>query len=324
MNWRLKALLLNMVSSLPSSVSYGAYYRIQRHSGALKKGTLNPLVTLKMAVEMCDKIVEHGRTPVGRVFLEVGTGWRINLPVAFWLCGAGKVMTVDVNPYLAEELVKEDIGFLRNNRDQVRALFGDRLDEVRFGELDRLTSGNWRLNDLLDLCAIEYLARGDAAHLDLPSGSVDFQVSCSVFEHIPPEALESIMEECHRVVKDGGLFINVVDFSDHFSHSDKSISSIHFLRFSDEEWRKIAGNRYAYANRLRIDDLLSLIAKAGHRQSGLRCINDASLPDLVRSGRLSLDHKFKDKSDDSLSTICAWVVSEKDRESATHVNPTVL
>jgi hypothetical protein len=300
-------------------VSYGAYYRILRHSGTLKKGTLNPLAPLKMAVEMWDMIVEHGRTPVGRVFLEVGTGRRINLPVAFWLCGAGRVMTVDVNPYLAEELVKEDIGFLRNNRDQVRALFGDRLDEARFGDLDRLTSGKWRLNELLDLCAIEYLARGDAAHLDLPSGSVDFQVSISVFEHIPPEVLVSIMEEGYRVVRDDGLFINVVDFSDHFSHSDKSISSIHFLRFSEEEWRKIAGNRYAYANRLRIDDLLSLMAKAGHRQLGLRCINDASLLDLVRSGRLALDPKFKDKSDDSLSATCAWVVSEKDRERAPRI-----
>ena len=53
------------------------------------------------------------------------------------------------------------------------------------------------------------------------------------------------------------LFINI-DYSDHFSHSDKSISSVHFLQFSDGKCNKIAGNRYMYMNRLRHDDFVSL------------------------------------------------------------------
>ena len=50
----------------------------------------------------------------------------------------------------------------------------------------------------------------------------------------------------------------MVDYSDHFSHSDQTISSINFLRYSDDEWQRYAGNRYMYMNRLRHDDVLAL------------------------------------------------------------------
>jgi predicted fused transcriptional regulator/phosphomethylpyrimidine kinase len=51
--------------------------------------------------------------------------------------------------------------------------------------------------------------------------------------------------------------------SDHFQHQDKSISSINFLRYSDEEWEKIAGNQFAYCNRMRASDYLALFREAG-------------------------------------------------------------
>jgi SAM-dependent methyltransferase len=167
----------------------------------------------------------------------------------------------------------------------------------------------------MELCSIKYLLQPDASRLDLPSGSVDYQVSRSVFEHVPPDDLVRLLRECNRVVRDDGLFINVVDFTDHFSHSDRSISNINFLRFSDKEWRRIAGNRYAYANRLRLDDLLALLEKAGHRQVDLHCVTDDSLGDLLSSGEPALDRRFMNKTREVLATVCASVVSEKDNKS---------
>lgn len=311
MNWKLKALITDLVSRLPSAISTEAYYQIQRHSGGLKKGTLNPTVKFEMAARMCGLIREHGRSHVARFFLEIGTGRRINLPVALWLCGAEKVLTLDITRLLTEELVKEDMQYIKNNQAEIRSSLSSFMDEHRFIELQRLLSASWRLKDLLKLCNIEYLAPGDATNLKLPSRSVDFQVSVSAFEHIPPDTLEKIINECNRVLKDDGLFINIVDFRDHFYYSDKTISPINFLQFSDEQWKRIAGNKFAYTNRFRIDDVLSLIKTSGQRILAMHCTNDDSVLDLIKNGKLSLHPKFKNKSAEELSTMDSWLISEK-------------
>jgi len=320
MNWRFKALLFKIIARMPPAMSYRAHYLIQRYSGTLRKDVLDPMSLMKTAIEICDRINGLGRTPVGGVFMEIGTGRRLNLPVAFWLCGAAQTITVDISPYLLEELVKEDLEFLRNNPDRARALFGNRLDETRFDRMLRLADTNCCLGDLMDLCSTKYLLQTDSAHIELPSGSVDFQVSRSVFEHVPPDDLASLISECSRIVRDDGLLINVVDFTDHFSHSDKSISLINFLRFSDRQWLRIAGNRYAYANRLRIDDILDLLKREGNREVDLRCETEDSLLDLLGSGELELDPRFINKSHEALSTVCACIVSEKDHEDAEHAS----
>src|SRR3990170_3571870 len=106
MNWRLKARVQNAIALLPSSLSYSAYYWLQRHLGALRR--VNPSSRLSAGMEVCKRIQNAGRSPVGSTFLEGGTGWRVNTPLAFWLAGAEKVITADLNPYLKEELVRED------------------------------------------------------------------------------------------------------------------------------------------------------------------------------------------------------------------------
>jgi predicted RNA methylase len=51
----------------------------------------------------------------GRTVLEVGTGHMVDLPIGMWLCGAERVITVDLNPYLSRELVSEARTFVRRN-----------------------------------------------------------------------------------------------------------------------------------------------------------------------------------------------------------------
>ncbi len=51
--------------------------------------------------------------------------------------------------------------------------------------------------------------------------------------------------------------------SDYFQLQDNSITSINFLRYSENEWDKIAGNQLANCNRLRASDYLNVFRKAG-------------------------------------------------------------
>jgi hypothetical protein len=163
----------------------------------------------------------------------------------------------------------------------------------------------------LDLCRTDYIAPGDAANTTLLPKSIDFHTSYTVFEHIPLEILKNIIDEGNRIVSDDGLFIHRIEYSDHFSHTDKTISPINFLQFSDDEWKRYAGNRYMYMNRLRHDDFIRLFQSTGHRILTAAPDVDQQYQVLLRSGSLRLNERFRSKSEDVLSITGAWIVSQK-------------
>jgi hypothetical protein len=123
MNWKLKAQLQNLIGILPEKLSYTYYYWLQRNFGSLRDTKLSPVSRLKAGIETCKKIEQLGASPVDSVFLEISTGRRINAPLAFWLLGAKQIFTIDLNPYLKEELVKADLNYIVNNKNEIENLF---------------------------------------------------------------------------------------------------------------------------------------------------------------------------------------------------------
>jgi hypothetical protein len=309
MNWKLKAKIQNIIDLLPSSFSYAVYYWLQRYFGSLR-GT-SPVNDLCVAIELCKLIKKAGRSIIGKSFLEIGTGRTINIPLAFWLLGAKEIITVDINRYLKEELVMENIFYIRDNKKQIIELFEGNINNNRLDNMIEFSIGQWSLIDLLKFCNIKYLAPGDAAKLPLPSNSVDFHTSHAVLEHIAPDILKTILKEGNRVTKEVGLFIHRIDYSDHFSYSDPSISPINFLQFDDDEWDRIAGNRYMYMNRLRDDDFIELFKRSNQKILISETYIDASVKELLTTGSLKLNARFAGKVDDILAITGSWIVSEK-------------
>ncbi|MBD2148133.1 methyltransferase domain-containing protein [Sphaerospermopsis sp. FACHB-1194] len=262
---------------------------------------------LQAGMETCKHIENVGQSPVGTTFLEVGTGRRINTPLAFWLLGAEKIITVDLNPYLKEELVKADLEYIKNHATQIEDLFENRIVNNRLNLLIEFTQSPFNLQDLLKFINVDYIAPGDASQLSIPSNSIDFHTSYTVFEHIPPEIIKAIIKEGKRVLKSNGLFVHKIDYSDHFSHSDKSISAINFLQFSDSEWNRIAGNRYMYMNRLRHDDFRKLFVDLD--TSILLDEVNESLDARSSLNKISLDSFFSQKDTEILGITSAWIVS---------------
>ena len=145
--------------------------------------------------------------------------------------------------------------------------------------------------------------------LDIEPESVDFHTSYTVLEHIPESIVTDILREGLRVIRPGGLFVHRIDYSDHFSHSDKSISSINFLQYSNEVWARIAGNRYMYMNRLREDDFVAIYEQAGHAIYRLESYVDSNAIRLLENGQLTVDDHFADKPVKMLATTGSWIVS---------------
>ena len=303
MRWTHKALLQRWIAALPARASQYLYFVVQRHLGGLR--LTDPWSYLDTARGIADRQAGQGGTLDSAVVLEVGTGRSVMLPIGLWLLGAQRVYTYDLNTYLREELVLEDIDALRRAPGRVLGLLrGNEEMHKRLRSLQVASS----LESVLDLAAIEYVSPGDARRTELPDRSIDLHVSRSVLEHIPSSQLADILVEASRLLKDNGLAIHLVDFSDHFSHSDASISAINFLRFSEHEWRKIAGNRFMYHNRLRCDDLVELMTSAGLSMKGVEPTIDDRALEVLHEG-FALDRRFARKPPETNATRSAWVVA---------------
>lgn len=311
MHWKLKATIQNAISLIPSSASYSIYYWIQRHFGGLRQ--FHPVSRLSAGIETWRLIEKLGEDPKGKVFFEVGTGRVPLAALAYWLMGAKKIITIDLNPYLKAELIEESLCYIANNKGEILRQFGSLIQENRLNKVLNLSRGaSFSTGEFLDLCCISYIAPGDAGNTKLLYGSIDYHTSYTVFEHIPPTSLKKIIDEGNRIIKANGLFIHRIDYTDHFSHADKSISAINFLQFSEKEWERYAGNRYMYMNRMRHDDYIRLFQSSGHKILAELPDGDSSARELLRNGSFQLSERFKGKSPDLLSISGSWIVSQKD------------
>ena len=267
---------------------------------------------LNAGIAICRKIRKLERHPAGKVFMEIGTG-RIPLaPLAYWLMGAEKTITMDLNPYVKLELIRESLSYIYQKKEKIKNLFGGLLEPKRFDTLLSFAQNpNFSTAEFLDFSQIEYLAPANAASTGLPSQSIDFHTSYTVFEHIPPGILLQILEEGNRLVGKDGLFIHNTDYSDHFSHSDRKIPSINFLQFSDQQWRRYAGNKYSYMNRLRHDDLIRLFRSVGHEILLTETKIDKHAAKLLRNDAIELNERFRNKSKEILSINGSWIISRR-------------
>ena len=308
MHWTLKAVVQNAVAALPARASHAVYYWLQRHAGDLRR--FDVAGRLAAGVETCRRLRNQGIRPEGRVFFEGGTGRAPLAAVAFWLLGAERTLTVDLHRYVTDDLVTDSYRFIADHEHDVADLCGPQLDRGRFVRLlDLARSRRPGLAQLLALCGIEYRAPADASATGLPAGSVDVHTSHNVCEHVPPAALEAIFREGRRLLRPSGVFVHRVDYSEHFAQSDPRLSAIHFLRFTDRQWARCAGNRFMYANRLRHDDCVSLVETATGCTASADPIVDQAVLEAVRAGSLPVDARFREKPPEVLATTSAWILA---------------
>ena len=306
MNWKIKALLQRAISMLPHGVSFELYYLIQRACGTLR--SVDPIAGFEDGIRLIAGIEHAGGCVRGKTILEVGTGRRINVPLAFWLCGADRTITVDLNPYLKPRLIGEDLQHIRENPDAVMAVFGARAKSPEFQRrFAILAEGALDVPTLMAMAGISYIAPRNARSLPLPDDSIDYHISNNTLEHIPPDVLRDILVEGKRVVKDGGLLVHRVDFSDHFSEVDDQITTVNFLRYSEEQWQGYSGNRYNYHNRLRIDELEAIIGHTGLIIVGEQPQTDPVAMRVIESG-FSLAPRFAGKPTEVNATESAVVM----------------
>ncbi len=261
MNWKNKALIMNILSKLP--LGEFLYITVQRLFGRLNS---SPYSRIPHIIKMLSWLKAQGDLVNDKILFEVGTGHIPLLPIGFFLAGAKKVYTYDLNKRLQLNMLTETLEHLIQTKEQIKTLFLDFVTEPIFEErFNIIIEYHKKPEEFLKRANIIYVAPGDAAESKMEDKSIDLHFSCTTFEHIPFQILNNIMIECIRILKDSGKSIHFIDPSDHFQHQDKTITKINFLKYSQEEWAKIGENQFAYCNRLRYLEYKKIFTNLGFR-----------------------------------------------------------
>jgi SAM-dependent methyltransferase len=306
MRWERKAAIQRLIAKLPESLSLPLYYAVQRRFGGLRR--VDHRYALGQGRHIMDPLLHQHHSVKDKSFLEIGSGRTLNVPIALWLCGAREVITVDLTRYLRAEMVADLIAYIRTHPDEVSKDFAVYADAEFQARLKRLIDAPAELPTLMAMLNVRYLAPADAAALPLPDGSIDYHVSTTVFEHVTPEALVGTLREGRRLLRPTGLFVHSIGLSDHFAHSDPSISTVNFLQFTEAQWAHYAGNRFMYHNRLRLDDYLVLFREAGVEPVSVSSKVDPKALAVLQNG-FPLDARFRDKAPEVNAVEGATVVA---------------
>ncbi len=310
MNWKIKAITQKIIARLPGKLSYKLYYIVQKKFGVLNQ-TISPVGGLSSGVRVFEHISNNNCEPENKVFFEVGTGTVPLMPLSFFLMGCEKTITVDLNPYLNDTMFRQCLDFILNNPEIISEIFGNRLKENRFNSLlNHIKNNDYCRNDILELCRIDYKSPTDARNTGLEPNSINYFVSKNVFEHIPIKSLEEIISEANRIITPDGLFINHIDYIDHYSYSDKNISKINFLKYSDKQWNFYANNKYAYTNRMRHKDYIELLKKLHHMIINEAKDTDENILKQLNNNSIKLHKSYEEIDNKELAIMSAWIISQ--------------
>ena len=268
---------------------------------------------IKKQIEIASWLHQYIFPIEGKTFFEVGTGHKAIVPVGFFLSGAKRVVTIDLYRRLDYNIMKSSLFYLAKNRNFIKSLYSNITNPTIINERLDLLSKYWSIpRQFIKMVNIQYLAPANAANTNLLNNSIDYHVSTNVLEHIPYEVVRNIFIEAKRILKDKGIAIHFIDMSDHFQHQDSSISRINFLRFSDDEWSYIAGNQFAYCNRLRATDYLNLFNEIGFDIIHTKKVIDENSMNKIQNG-FQINEKFNSyKLEDICTTSLKIMFKKKD------------
>jgi hypothetical protein len=266
---------------------------------------------LAAAREHLRHLFEVGAHPAGSPFvaLELGTGRVPVVPLGLALCGAARVVSVDLVDLAHRELAKRACAWLLEEaaagrlKDRLPWIRPERIEALRrmFAAYDGVP-----LRDALGMLGIEHRIC-DVRRLERPEPPVDLVVSNNTLEHVARDAVDEIFAAFRRVAAPGVTMSHFIDLADHYAHFDRRLTPYNFLRYGPGVWRFL-NNPLQYQNRLRISDW-----RRAHTAAGFRIVleqNDDSASGALDS--LQVAPEFRHYSRTDLAVTSSWMVSRMD------------
>jgi len=237
-NWKLKAILYKLFSFLKLKRTF---YFIQKH--ITKRSRINITEINKLWVFHSDAI-ENSKS---KKILEVGAGKSLeqNIYLSYKFDSTIDQTAIDINYMLDFELVNDASSQIANL-----------LKLKNKGEVKNISDLKARYN-------ITYIAPFKISEFNTVE-KFDICISTTALEHFNVIDLQNYLLDLKKVLNDNGLVSSLIDYSDHYSHTDKNIDALNFLSYSKKEWEKY-NNSYLYQNRLRHQDYKKLFIDQGYK-----------------------------------------------------------
>ncbi len=287
MDWRVKAAIQGLLAKVPGGTSVNDL--LQRAVGGRRDEGTHIDTTFKADWLVHQDILRGmGYAVHDRNLLEIGTGWLPVFPLCYALAGARGCHTYDLNFHLDPATVPTALKHLERHLPEIGVASGESLSAVRSRWQRFAEAGDGKR--ILAVAGIHYHAPADATATELSDNSVDLVFSNSVLEHVTPAVLGPMMQESSRLLRTEGLSLHSVNCGDHYAYFDRTITPIHYLRYTERQW-KIWNNDILYQNRLRSGDF---VAAAQEAQMDILVDLRTSRPDLMnRLKQLPIAPEFR-------------------------------
>ena len=302
MKWQVKFLKNALFGIFPATV--------QERLRAVKRSFLPAdvqinICTLRQGMQQVDLLKLSGCDPMGKDYLELGTGWSPVIPLVFSLAGCKSLTLVDSQRLMDGYAFAETCRKLLEYKDEIAEKL--HIAVVDIEERLNALSAMPLESALLELNC-QYMAPYDLLSDGIPEHSLDIISSIAVLEHVPPQIVDKLFYKFNSLLRSTGVMCHIIDNSDHWEFNDKSISRLNFLTFSARAFDFISSmNPLDYQNRLRHSQYKKMIEAAG-----FRVVYEESPADdkaLAELNTLKIHDDFNAFSKQDLAVLTSYIVA---------------
>ncbi|MFT3747649.1 MAG: class I SAM-dependent methyltransferase [Agriterribacter sp.] len=300
MNFKYKCYLQRFFSAVPEGEKLN--YLFQRYvSKSLPSSNKRFLEKVGDAVNHHNNFKQYNQLKdFSNRYYEFGAGWTLVIPLAMSFLDF-EIYCVDIRKLIIPELIQDSIKKFKQNSSVLPFdISGKKFAEAPSKKI---------LKYLDDTFQLKYEAPQDARATRFEDNTFDFMSSSVTMEHIPENDNLLILKECHRILNKGGILSVKIDYKDHWSYFDKSISIYNFLQYSEQDWKKYNPSLH-YQNRMRHSDYMRII-----NQSGFEVVKEVpflpSEEDKKKLAATKLDKHFQNYTFDDLGIRGSEIVLRK-------------
>ena len=231
-NWKLKSFLYKLLSFLSL---YKTLFFIQKNITKRSK------IKFDKKIFYWDYHYKFLKENNSKKIIEIGAGKSLaqNIYLSYMFEKKIEQTLIDVSMML-------DLDLFNQANDQISEIL----------KIDKIPSAN-SIEDLKKNFNLIYLAPTDLEKIKESKLKFDACISSTTLEHIPKNELEKIFQLLKEIIKKDGIISSLIDYSDHYSHTDRNIYNLNFLQFNSKKWKNY-NTPMLFQNRLRHQDYRKL------------------------------------------------------------------
>jgi len=238
-DWKIKSIFYRILSFLKF---YKPLYFIQ------KRVTKRSKIYFKNIIFYWDFHLKYLKENESKKIIEFGAGKSLaqNIYLSYMFNKKIEQTLIDISKMI-------DLDLFNDANEQISKILG--LEKFPIAR---------SIDDLKKNYNIIYLAPMSLKQISETKLKYDACISSTTLEHLPQKQLIESFQLLKKIIKKNGIVSAAIDYSDHYSHTDKNINNLNYLKFDNSEWKKY-NTPMLFQNRLRHQDYRIIFKSLGYQ-----------------------------------------------------------